>query len=122
MCSGSGLNHSSTTPTWYGPHWVLQIQNDGTIPDDITIYSRRIVDQLTVRFFFGYYDVTAQVNRSWAPFKIRDVPAGGVVTLGMKVTVRSDAALERSTPIFVALNSANDLTGDQLLISIRVRA
>jgi hypothetical protein len=105
----TGASQSRNHAVAPGGRWTytVQIQNDGPTTDDLTVSAPTPTDGFSVKYFLGYYDVTAAV--SGAGFTFTDVGAGAIRTIG--VQIRAGVSTPERAKTFFLVTARSDRTG-----------
>jgi hypothetical protein len=117
-----GLGQTFTHPVAPGGSWsfAVQVQNDGDRTDDITVTAASIgtSPDVSVRYFAGWFDVTALVNGGG--FTFAGVPPGGVRRLPVQFHAVSGAPVDERSRQLVTFTSGTAPIADSVLVAARV--
>jgi hypothetical protein len=115
---------SATHPISSGSDWTfaVQVQNDGARTEDITVRAFRIgvAPDITVRYFAGGFDVTAQVNGAGG-FTFADVPPGATRKIPIQFRASAGASTGEQTKRVVAFTGGAPVK-DSVLVGVNVAA
>lgn len=103
-----------------GTKWAfaLRVQNDGLETDDITVRASAVVGSVSVRYFIGYYDVTADVTGSG--FTYPDMTPGEIRPLAVQFNVGSDAEIGSGRLAGVTFTSDSAGSSDTVVVGVKV--
>ena len=115
---------TATHPIALGSDWTfaVQVQNDGARTEDITVRAFRIgtAADITVRYFAGGFDVTAQVN-STGGFTFADVPPGAIRKIPIQFRASPSASPGAQTKRVVTFTGGAPVS-DAVLVGVNVAA
>ena len=107
---GGNQAQTLTFPRGQTGTFTIEIQNDGTVTDAVTLLGSSSSNGFTVKYFEGARDVTTRVNHG--SFRIQDLAPGSSQTVLLKVKVGTGVAAGAQRRIFV---HAKSLGGSRLL-------
>jgi hypothetical protein len=105
-----------------GTKWTfaVQVENDGDVPDDITVTAPPGSPPFAVRYFVSYFDITSQVTG--LGFTFTDVAPGQVWTFAVQFNVAPDAPLGGQHVSQVTFQSGTAPRADTVVVGVVARA
>jgi hypothetical protein len=107
-----------------GADWsfAVQVQNDGQRTDDITVTASAILQppDIKVRYFAGWFDVTASVTGTG--FTFADVPPGGIRKLPVQFRASPGASVGSRAVRNVTFTSGTAPVIDRVQLDVDVVA
>jgi hypothetical protein len=103
--------------TW---SWAVQVQNDGAHTDDFTVTAPVASGDIAVRYFAGYFDITALVTG--AGFSFDGVAPGAVRRIAVQFTAAPGASVNEVSRQHVNFLSDTAAIKDAVLVAVRVVA
>lgn len=103
-----------------GGKWgfALQVENDGLNTDDITVTAPAVASPFSVRYFFGYYDVTPFVTGAGLTY--HGVASGAIRALAVQFTANPGAPGGARTDVLVKFTSVSGGTSDTVKVGVVV--
>jgi hypothetical protein len=120
-----GVGEKVVHPVAPGGSWsfAVQVENDGARTDDITVNAASILTSpdVSVRYFAGWFDVTALVNGDG--FTFAGVPPGGIRRLPVQFKAVAGAHIDQRSHQVVRFTSRTAPTvTDGVVVGVRVLA
>lgn len=103
-----------------GGRWAyaLKVENDGFEADEITVSAAAPASFVTVRYFVGWYDVTASVQGEG--FTYRSMAPGAIESLAVQFNVDPDAPAIPGRDVFVKFTSGATGSSDTIVVGVVV--